>query len=127
MAAGTAVQSQGNALKDNQYVLMALAEMVLQIYAAESAVLRALKVQGLDLPLEHKAFTEKAATLAAYTAFIELEQQAKEVLSATSTGDALTTALAGVRKLSRRPNMDMIGLRQSIAKIVIEKGKYPVR
>ncbi|MDI6813383.1 MAG: acyl-CoA dehydrogenase family protein [Desulfitobacteriaceae bacterium] len=127
MAAGTAVQSQGNALKDNQYVLMALAEMVLQIYAAESAVLRALKVQGLDLPLEHKAFTEKAATLAAYTAFIQLEQQAKEVFSATSTGDALTTALAGVRKLSRRPNVDMIGLRQSIAKIVIEKGKYPIR
>lgn len=127
MAAGTAVQSQGNALKDDQFVLMAMAEMVLQIYAVESAVLRALKVQDMDLSAEHQIFTEKAATLALYTAFNELEQQAKEILSATVSGDALSTALAAVRKLSRRPNVDMIGLRQGIAQIVIEKGKYPIR
>lgn len=127
MAAGSAVQSQGNALKDNQFVLMALAEMVLLIYSAESAVLRALKVQTLDLPSEHKAFTDQAAQLATYAAFNELEQQAKEVLAATVSGDALTTALAGVRKLSRRPNVNMIGLRQGIASLVIEKGKYPLR
>jgi hypothetical protein len=56
-----------------------------------------------------------------------LEQQAKEVFCAAEKGDALQTILAGMRKLVRRPSVDMIGLRQEISKIVIEKGKYPIR
>jgi len=127
MAAGIAVQNLGEALKNNEYILMGLAEMVLQIYAMESAVLRALKVQAMPVSDEHKAFVAKAATLGTFTAFNVLEQQAKEVLCAAEKGDALQTILAGMRKLVRRPSVDMIGLRQEISKIVIEKGKYPIR
>ena len=127
MAAGLAAQNLGVQLKDNQYVLTGLAEMVLQVYAMESGVLRAQKVQNLDVSDEHKGFVEKVATLGAFGAFIKLEQQAKEVLCAVEKGDSLSTALAGMRKLVRRPNVDMIGLRQKIAKYVIEKGHYPTR
>ncbi|KLU58618.1 putative acyl-CoA dehydrogenase [Peptococcaceae bacterium CEB3] len=127
MAAGLAAQNEGNALKDNQFVLMALAEMVLQIYAAESAVLRAMKLAGLEVQAKHQLFAAKAATLASYTAFNSLEQQAKEVLCAVEKGDALATVLAGVKKLARRPNVDMIGLRREIAAMTIEQGKYPLR
>jgi alkylation response protein AidB-like acyl-CoA dehydrogenase len=127
LAAGVAVQNQGNDLKDNQYVLMSLAEMVLQIYAMESGILRAQKVQAMNVTDEHKAFIEKAATLGAFEAMNILELNAKEVICAVEKGDALSTVLAGVRKLVRRPNVDMIGLRQEIAGIVIEKGKYPIR
>lgn len=127
MAAGLAAQNLGNDLKDNQYVLMGLAEMVLQIYTMESGVLRAQKVQEMDVSEEHKAFVEKAATLGAFGAMNILEQHAKEVLCAVEKGDSLSTVLAGMRKLVRRPNVDMIGLRQEIASLVIEKGKYPVR
>ncbi|MHB1653124.1 MAG: acyl-CoA dehydrogenase family protein [Desulfitobacteriaceae bacterium] len=127
MTSGLAVQNLGNGLKDNQYVLMGLAEMVLQLYAAESAVLRAIKLQGMELSEDHKAFVEKAATLATHTSLNTLEQQAKEVLCAVEKGDALATVLAGVRKLVRRPNVDMIGLRQEITHIVLTKGKYPLR
>lgn len=125
MAAGLAVQNLGMGLKDNQYVLTGLAEMVLQVYAMESGVLRAQKVQTLDVADEHKEFVEKTATLGAFEAFIILEQQAKEVLCAVEKGDSLSTVLAGMRKLVRRPNVDMIGMRQEIAKYVIEKGYYP--
>lgn len=127
MAAGLAAQNLGMALKDNQYVLMGMAEMVLQVYAMESGVLRAQKVQTLDVSDEHKAFVEKAATLGAFGAFNILEQQAKEVLCAIEKGDSLSTVLAGMRKLVRRSNVDMIGMRQEIAKYVIEKGHYPTR
>lgn len=127
MAAGLAAQNLGMALKDNQYVLMGMAEMVLQVYAMESGVLRAQKVQTLDVSDEHKAFVEKAATLGAFGAFNILEQQAKEVLCAVEKGDSLSTVLAGMRKLVRRPNVDMIGMRQEIANYVIEKGHYPTR
>lgn len=127
MAAGTAAQKLGESLKDNQYVLLGLAEMILQLYAMESSVLRALKVQSLEVSDEHRAFAEKSATLVTYTAFNILEQQAKEVLCAVEQGDTLRTMLAGVRKLARRPNENLIGLRQEIAKMVIEKGKYPIR
>lgn len=127
MAAGIAAQNVGMALKDNQYVLTGLAEMILQVYAMESGVLRAQKVQSLNVSDEHKAFVEKAATLGAYEAFIILEQQAKEVLCAVEKGDSLSTVLAGMRKLVRRPNVDMIGMRQEIAKYVIAKGSYPIK
>jgi len=126
MAAGLAAQNVGMALQENQYVLTGMAEMVLQVYVMESGVLRAQKVQTMDVSDEHKAFVEKAATLGAYTAFNILEQQAKEVLCAVEKGDSLNTVLAGVRKLVRRPNVDMIGLRQEIAKYIIEKEGYPV-
>ncbi|EHQ88608.1 acyl-CoA dehydrogenase family protein [Desulfosporosinus youngiae] len=126
MAAGLAAQNVGMALQENQYVLTGMAEMVLQVYAMESGVLRAQKVQTMDVSEEHKAFVEKAATLGAYTAFNILEQQAKEVLCAVEKGDALNTVLAGMRKLVRRPNVDMIGLRQEISKYIIEKEGYPV-
>ncbi len=125
MAAGLAAQNLGMELKDNQYVLTGLAEMVLQVYAMESGVLRAQKVQTLDVSDAHKWFVEKAATLGAYEAFTILEQQAKEVLCAAEKGDSLSTVLAGMRKLVKRPNVDMIGMRQEIAKYVIEKGSYP--
>ena len=125
MAAGLAAQNMGMALKDNQFVLTGMAEMVLQVYAMESAVLRAQKVQTLNVSDEHKAFVEKAATLGAYGAFTILEQQAKEVLCAVEKGDSLSTVLAGMRKLVRRPNVDMIGMRQEIAQCIIEKEVYP--
>ena len=127
MAAGLAAQNLGMGLKDNQFVLTGLAEMVLQVYAMESGVLRAMKVQNLEASDEHKAFVEKAATLGAFGAFTILEQQAKEVLCAVEKGDSLSTVLAGMRKLVRRPNVDMIGMRQEIAKYVIEKEAYPTR
>ncbi|AFQ43511.1 acyl-CoA dehydrogenase family protein [Desulfosporosinus meridiei] len=126
MAAGLAAQNLGMALKDNQFVLTGMAEMVNQVYAMESAVLRAQKVQTLDVSAEHKVFVEKAATLGAYAAFNILEIQAKEVLCAVEKGDSLSTVLAGMRKLVKRPNVDMIGMRQEIAKYIIEKEGYPV-
>ncbi len=127
MVAGLAAQNLGNSLKDNQYVLLGLAEMVLHTYSMESAVLRAIKVQEIDLSGEHKSFVEKAATLVAYSAFNTVEQHAKEVVCAVEKGDSRQTVLAGVRKLLRRPTIDIIGLRQEIAQAVIEKGKYPIR
>ncbi|GAB6171038.1 acyl-CoA dehydrogenase family protein [Paradesulfitobacterium aromaticivorans] len=126
LASGLAAQNVGAALKDDQYVLMGLAEIVLQVYAMESAVLRAQKVQSLDVSAEHKLFAEKAATLGAFSAFNLLEQHSKEVVCAVEKGDSLRTVLAAVRKLSRRPAVDMIGLRREIAGMVIEKGKYPL-
>jgi hypothetical protein len=70
---------------------------------------------------------EKAASLSTFSAFNGLEQNAKEVLCAVEKGDTLNTLLAAIRKLVRRPTVDMIALRQDIAKLVIEKGKYPIR
>ncbi|HZW83869.1 MAG TPA: hypothetical protein VFF14_10680, partial [Candidatus Deferrimicrobium sp.] len=127
MVSGLAAQNLGNEIKDNQYVLLGLAEMILQTYSMESAVLRAIKVQDMNLSEEHKSFVEKAATLTTFSAFNILEAQAKEVVCAVDKGDTQQTVLAGIRKLVRRPNVDMIGLRQQIAQAVIEKGKYPVR
>lgn len=63
LAAGLATQNLGNELKDNQYVLLGLAEMVLQIYTMESGILRALKVQELNVSEEHKRFVEKSGNL----------------------------------------------------------------
>ncbi len=125
MVAGLAAQNLGVGLKDNQFVLIGMAEMVLQVYSMESAVLRALKVRELEVPDGHKAFVEKAATLGTFEAFNLLEQHAKEVLCAVEKGDSLSTVMAGMRKLLRRPTIDMIELRQEIARYVIDKESYP--
>lgn len=126
MTAGLAAQSFGNALKDDQFVLMALAEMVLQIYALESAVLRAVKLESLLVSKANRDFAAKSATLAVYEGFNILQEQAAEVLNATVQGDAMQTALAGLRKLARRPNWNVIDIRRQIARMVMGQEGYPL-
>jgi len=121
--AGSATQKYMQSIQDQQEVTGAIADMTIEIYAMESAVLRAQKM------VEQKGETSAALPLAMTQVYLtealdKIETAAKKVIADVAEGDMLKTQLAIVRRLSKREPFNTIALRQQIAQKTIEAGKY---
>jgi alkylation response protein AidB-like acyl-CoA dehydrogenase len=123
-AAGVASQRFMTALEEQQEVMADLADMIGQIYAIESAWLRARKLAD--------AKRNTASVAAAMTGLLaeetmELaEQRARRVLAACGEGDALRTQLTILRRLARFTPADTTTLSRSVARQCIELERYPM-
>ena len=101
----------------------AIADITIEAYAMESAVLRARKIAeakgeaGAALPI---AMTRVYLT----QAMEKVEAAAKKIIAAVADGDMMRTQLAILRRLAKYEPFNTIELRQEIAKKVIERGKY---
>jgi alkylation response protein AidB-like acyl-CoA dehydrogenase len=124
LVAGSAVQKYLQALAEEQEVVAAISNMVMDIYATESALLRARKKIGKSSA--DNCQTEMEATrIFAYEAADRIETEAKRVLARISEGDTLRTQLAILRRFLRRTPPDVIGLKRRVADRTIELGRYP--
>jgi alkylation response protein AidB-like acyl-CoA dehydrogenase len=122
-AAGAATQKYMQTIQDQQEVMGAIADMTIEIYAMESAVLRAQKIA------EQKGETAAALPIAMTRvymtqAFEKIEAAAKKVIADVAEGDMLRTQLAILRRLAKHEPFNTIALRQQIAQTTIERGKY---
>jgi butyryl-CoA dehydrogenase len=121
--AGSATQKYMMAIQDQQEVMGAIADMTIEIYAMESAVLRAQKM--VEQKGEASAALPIAMTQVYLTQALEkVEAAAKKVIADVAEGDMLRTQLAIVRRLSKHEPFNTIALRQQIAQKTIEAGKY---
>jgi butyryl-CoA dehydrogenase len=121
--AGSATQKYMQSIQDQQEVMGAIADMTIEIYAMESAVLRAQKM------VEQKGEASAALPIAMTQVYLtqaldKIETAAKKVIADVAEGDMLKTQLAIVRRLSKREPFNTIALRQQIAQKTIEAGKY---
>ena len=122
-AAGAATQKYMQKIQDEQEVMGAIADMTIEIYAMETAVLRTQKIiaakgeSGAALPI---AMTRVYLN----QAFEKVEAAAKKTIAAVADGDMLRTQLAILRRLSKHEPFNTIALRQEIAQTTIEMGKY---
>ena len=121
--AGSATQKYMMAIQDQQEVMGAIADMTIEIYAMESAVLRAQKM------VEQKGEASSALPIAMTQVYLtqaleKVEVAAKKVIADVAEGDMLRTQLAIVRRLSKHEPFNTIALRQQIAQKTIEAGKY---
>jgi len=121
--AGAATQKYMQAIQDQQEVMGAIADMTIETYAMESAVLRTQKL------IERKG--EAAATLPMAmtrvylaSAMEKIEAAARKVIAAVAEGDMLRTQLAVLRRLAKYEPFNTIELRQQIAQKLIERAKY---
>jgi alkylation response protein AidB-like acyl-CoA dehydrogenase len=127
-AAGAATQKYMQAIQDQQEIMGAIADMTIETYAMETAVLRAQKIaesvsssnQGEAAAALPIAMTRVYLT----QAFEKVESAARKVIAAVAEGDMLRTQLAILRRLSKHEPFNTIELRQMIAQRVIERGKY---
>src|SRR6266403_117582 len=122
-AAGSATQKYMQSIQDQQEVMGAIADMTIETYAMESAVLRAQKIA------ESKGEAGAALALAMTRVYLtqameKIEAAAKKVIAAVAEGDMLRTQLAILRRLAKHEPFNTIELRQQIAGKVIERGKY---
>jgi alkylation response protein AidB-like acyl-CoA dehydrogenase len=121
--AGAATQKYMQAIQDQQEIMGAIADIVIEVYAMESAVLRAGKiVEGAG---EFAAQLPIAMTRVYLSQAMEkIEASAKKVVAAVADGDTLRTQLAILRRLAKHEPFNTIELRRQIAQRVIERGKY---
>jgi butyryl-CoA dehydrogenase len=122
-AAGSATQKYMQAIQDQQEVMGAIADMTIETYAMESAVLRAQKL--VEAKGERAAALAIAMTRVYMTQAMEkVESAAKRIIAAVADGDMLRTQLAILRRLAKYEPFNTIELRQQIAQRTIEIGKY---
>jgi alkylation response protein AidB-like acyl-CoA dehydrogenase len=117
MVLGTAMQTYGDKLSDQQEVLSSAANIIIDVYAAESAVLRASQASG---PLH-----ADAAAVFVNDAAGRVEIAARQALAAMSEGDMLRTLLAALRRVIKVTPVNTVELRRRIADTVTEKKGYP--
>ena len=123
MVLGTAAQKYMMALADQQEVLLGAADIIMDVYAMESAILRTQKMtdaKGEDAAARYlditRVFCEGAAA--------RVETRAKETLAAMAEGDELRTLLAALRRFTKNTPMNAVAARQRIADAMIEANKY---
>jgi len=121
--AGAATQKYMQSIQDQQEVMGAIADMVIETYAMESAVLRAQKIAERNG--ESSASLAIAMTRVYLSQAMEkIEAAARKVIAAVADGDMLRTQLAILRRLAKHEPFNTIELCQQIAQKVIERGKY---
>jgi alkylation response protein AidB-like acyl-CoA dehydrogenase len=124
LVAGAAVQKYMMKLADEQEILASISDMVIEVFAMESALLRAMK--SMEKLGDEKSQIQKAMVqVYVNDAFNRLEGFAKQAFAAIAEGDVLRTQLSAVKKLTRFTPVNTIGLRREIADAVIKVGRYP--
>ncbi len=111
-------------LEHEQEVLAWLADMIIQTYTMESAVLRALK--AMDHVDEKGVEARRAAArLAIETGMVVVENAGKQAITASSEGEERRSILSMHRKLTRRETFDVRTEGRILAQAVIEAEGYP--
>jgi butyryl-CoA dehydrogenase len=123
-AAGVASQRFMTGLEEQQEVMADLADMISQIYALESALLRARK--AADARGNSASVATAMAGLLAEGTMELAERCARRVLAACGEGDALRTQLAILRRLARFTPADTVALSRSVARQCIDLERYPM-
>jgi len=123
-AAGGAVQKFREKLADEQELVAALANVVMEVYAMESCLLRAQKAATSKGEAAVKTMID-AARVFISDAMERLEHEAKRALAAVHEGDMLTTQMAVLKRFGKRHALDTIALRRGIAAAVQAQDRYP--
>ena len=124
MVFGLAMQTFGTKLTDEQEVLMHLADISIDVFSAESAVLRA---QAADAARAPKASLHAdAARVFVNDAAMRIDASARQALAATVEGDTLRTMLAALRRLLKVAPINTVAARRRLAEATVERGGYPL-
>jgi len=121
-AAGSATQKYMAKIADEQEVMGAIADMIIEVFAMESAILRAEKLAGkgsAEIPVA-------MARIYAAEALDRIELSARKIIAAVAEGDMLRTQLTILRRLAKHDSADTIALRRQVAQHVIKAGKYAI-
>ncbi len=123
--AGAATQKYMTAIADEQEVMGAIADMVMQVFVMESAILRAEKISSRKSGAgPNKEVAVAMARIYAESAMEIVESSAKRVIAAVAEGDALRVQMTILRRLAKHDPADTISLRRQVAQHIVKAGKY---
>ena len=123
MTLGTAAQKYMMGLSEQQEILMSVADIIMDTYAMESAILRTKKMaaaHGENAAAQYAEMTRVFCN----DAVERIEADAKNTLAAMAEGDELRTLLAALRRFTKMTPMNTVAARQKIANAMIEANRY---
>tara|TARA_R110002072_G_scaffold2780_5_gene22092 strand:+ start:6285 stop:8093 length:1809 start_codon:yes stop_codon:yes gene_type:complete len=124
MVAGSAIQKFGPELEEHQQLLNAAANILIEIYMAESGILRTeknVKRFGKDSQKEQIAMSQ----LYLYNAVEIINKNGKEGIISFAEGDEQRMMLMGLKRFTKYTNYpNVIALRNTIAEKVKAENKY---
>lgn len=124
MIAGAAVQKFMMTLSEEQEILMNLADILIEIYVAESVLLRVEKLAGIKG--ESAVEIEKAMAIIYLHRAVKIAENAgREAISAFAEGDQLRLMLLGLKRFTKIEPYNLKAARRKVADYVIDKGVYP--
>jgi alkylation response protein AidB-like acyl-CoA dehydrogenase len=122
-AAGAATQRYMAKISDEQEIMGAIADMVMEVYAMESAILRAEKLSAArgtaaaEIPIAMARIYTAAAS-------DKIELCARRVIAAVAEGEMAHTQFTILRRLAKHDPVDAIALRRRVARHLVRAGKY---
>jgi alkylation response protein AidB-like acyl-CoA dehydrogenase len=125
MGLGAAVKKYQQALSDEQEILGHFADVAMETYALESAVLRTQK-RARRLGEDKSRLQAAAVRCFAQDAMDRIEVSARRLLAAVDEGDMLRTYLAALKRFTKREILDTVALRRQVAGAVVEADGYPL-
>ncbi|TDM00216.1 MAG: acyl-CoA dehydrogenase [Flavobacteriaceae bacterium] len=126
MLAGAGVQKFGKDLEKNQELILCAAEILKEIYMAESTIFRAEKASNANAKTSAKVMVEMAQ-LNLYKAVEIIERNAKKGIVSVASGDEQKMMLNGLKRFTKYSNYpNVIALEQSIAQWMIDNNQYLV-
>jgi len=126
MVAGSAAQKYGEELDQHQQILLASADILIETYMAESAILRVEK-NAMRYGEDSQKVQIAMAKLRLYKAVDKINEKAKEGIISFAEGDEQKMMLMGLKRFTKYENYpNIVELRNSIADRIIEDNKYAV-
>jgi alkylation response protein AidB-like acyl-CoA dehydrogenase len=123
MTLGTAAQKYMMKLGDQQEILIGIADIIMDAYAMESAILRAQKLAGNQGEGAAERYVDMTRVFC-NDAVERIEARAKNTLAGMAEGDELRTLLAALRRFTKLTPVNTIAARQRIADTMIEANRY---
>jgi alkylation response protein AidB-like acyl-CoA dehydrogenase len=123
MTLGTAAQKYMMTLGDQQEILIGIADIIMDAYAMESAILRAQKLAGSQGDEAAARYVDMTRVFC-NDAVERIDARAKNTLAGMAEGDELRTLLAALRRFTKLTPVNTIAARQRIADVMIEANKY---
>jgi alkylation response protein AidB-like acyl-CoA dehydrogenase len=123
MTLGTAAQKYMMGLSNQQEILMSVADIIMDTYAMESAILRTKKLAAAHGETAAAQYVEITRVFC-NDAIERIEADAKNTLAAMAEGDELRTLLAALRRFTKMTPMNTVAARQGIANAMIAANRY---
>jgi butyryl-CoA dehydrogenase len=110
-------------IQDQQEIMGAIADITMEIYAMESALLRTMKLAAT------RGETAAALSIAMTRLYLargmeRIESASRKIIAAVAEGDMLRTQLAILRRLAKHDPYNVIALQQQVTQAILDKGKY---
>lgn len=124
MVGGKAAMALQDRIEDEQEIMMNLADVMIEIYAAESVLLRTQKL--VHLRGEAACIAQIAMSrIYLYEAIDKVEAAAKEAIVSFAKGDEQKGLLMGLKRFTKPDFINTKELRRQVADVMIAEGKYP--